>query len=95
MMAWVGMVDGKGSQVRWMVDEADRPVSVNGDRYLAMIRNCVWPEVRYRSSRRHFWWQQDGASAHCTAAVPSFKVRRPRHGGIKDLDFQPNFILAQ
>ena len=55
-----------------MVDEEDRPVSVNAARYLAMLRDFVWPEIRHRSSRRHFWWQQDGASSHCTTAVLDF-----------------------
>ena len=72
VMAWVGLVDGKGLVVRWMVDEAGRPVSVTSDRYLAMLRDLVWPEVRHRSSRRLFWWQQDGATSHCTDVVLNF-----------------------
>ena len=47
-------------------------MSVTSNRYLAMVRNLVWPGVRYRSSRRSFWWQQDGATSHCTDVVLDF-----------------------
>ena len=58
LMAWVGVVDGTALKVRWMTDEEDRPVSVTSARYLAMLRDEVWPEVRHRSSHRRYWWQQ-------------------------------------
>ena len=72
VMAWCGLVDGKALEVRWMVDADGRPASVTSERYLAMIREEVWPEVRFRSSRRLFWWQQDGATSHTANVVLDF-----------------------
>ena len=71
-MAWVALVDGRALAVRWMVDERGRPTSVTSDRYLAMVRDSVWPEVRYASSRRKYWWQQDSATSHTTNNVLDF-----------------------
>ena len=79
IMAWVALVDGVGLTVRWMTDESGRSVSVTADRYLSMIRDYVWPEVRHRSSRRHYWWQQDGATSHCTNLVLDFVGQKFRN----------------
>ena len=65
LMAWCGLVDGKMLTVRWMVDKDGRPASVNGERYGDLLKQ-VWPEVRQRSSRRNYWWMQDGATSHTT-----------------------------
>ena len=72
VMAWVALVDGRALEVRWMVDEEGRNVSVTGDRYLNMIQNQVWPEVRGRARRNGYWWMQDGATSHTTLAVLNF-----------------------
>ena len=37
-----------------------------------MIRDEVSPEVIFRASQRQWWWQQDGASVHCTDTVIDF-----------------------
>ena len=77
VMAWCGMVDGKMLAVRWMIDESGRPASVDSDRYQATIQQ-VWAEVRNRSSRRHFWWMQDGATSHVTNVNLNFLVEKFR-----------------
>ena len=77
VMAWCGMVDGRMLRVRWMVDEAGRPVSVNGDRYQSLLQD-VWPEVRHQSSRRRYWVMQDGATSHTTAVNLNFLLDKFR-----------------
>ena len=72
VMAWVCIGDGRTLTVRWMVDDNGRPASVNAERYLSMLREDVWPEVRSRAGRRQYWWQQDGATSHTTNAVLDF-----------------------
>ena len=72
VMAWVAIVDGRVLEVRWMVDEEGRNVSVNGERYCSMIADHVWPEVRGRARRNQYWWQQDGATSHMTKDVLEF-----------------------
>ena len=78
VMAWVAIVDGKCLKVRWMVDEEGRNVSVTGDRYLSMIEEEVWPEVRRRAARNGYWWQQDGATSHTTNAILNFLLDKFR-----------------
>ena len=77
VMAWCGMVDGRMLQVRWMVDEAGRPASVNGDRYQALLQE-VWPEVRFLSNLREYWAMQDGATSHTTAVNLAFLLDKFR-----------------
>ena len=71
VMAWVAIVDGKALEVRWMVDEEGRNVSVNSELYLNMLKQ-VWEEVRLRSSRLQLWWMQDGARPYTTEDVLNF-----------------------
>ena len=71
VMAWVAIVDGKTLEVRWMVDEEGRNVSVNSELYLNMLKQ-VWEEVRLRSSRLQLWWMQDGARPYTTEDVLNF-----------------------
>ena len=78
-MAWVALIDGVGLTLRWMVDENGRSVSVTGQRYLSMLRDCVWPDIRFGSSRRKYFWQQDGASSHVTKEVLDFVDQRFQH----------------
>jgi len=72
VMGWVALVDGKALRVRWMEDDEGRPMSVNGARYLAMVRDDVWPEIRIQAGRRRYWWMQDGATCHTTDDVLAF-----------------------
>ena len=66
VMAWVGIVDGQVLPVHWFEG------SVDGPTYLAMLQTVVWPAIRGRVTRRAFWFQQDGASPHCTGEVLAF-----------------------
>ena len=75
VMAWCGMVDGKMLKVRWMVDEAGRPATVNSARYGELLQE-VWKEVRHRSSRRRFHWMQDGATSHVTNVNLNFLLEK-------------------
>lgn len=72
VMAWVAVVDGRALEVRWMVDDAGRNVSVTGERYLNMWKNDVWPEIRGIVRRNGYWGMQDGATSHTTADVMAF-----------------------
>ena len=68
-MFWAGLVDRRMLTVQWMIDDAGGPVSVTAERYLAMIKEDVWPEVRPRAAQLRYWWQQDGARPHTTDEV--------------------------
>ena len=81
VMAWAAVVDGGALQIRWMIDEDGRPVMVNSDRYLEMLRGRVWPEVRGRAAQRRWWWMQDGATPHTTDNVLDF-LNEKFHGRI-------------
>ena len=48
------------------VSEIGRPQSVNSERYQEMLKDRVWPEIKYRSSQREYWFMQDGATSHTT-----------------------------
>jgi hypothetical protein len=76
VMAWCGVVDGRMLEVRWMVDEDGWPELVMLQRYQAMLQNQVWPEVRNRSSRWHYWFMQDGATSHTTNLNIDFLVEK-------------------
>ena len=60
-MCWAGVVEGKVI-IHWF----DPNISVNGDTYLDMLVNVVWPQVRGVAARRGYWFQQDGATVHTT-----------------------------
>ena len=66
VMAWVGIVDGQVLPVHWFSGSVDDPT------YLEMLRTKVWPAIRNRASQKQYWFQQDGASPHCTLDVLSF-----------------------
>lgn len=54
-------------------EERGRTVSVTAARYEHMLRHFFVPELRRRGiSLGRCWFQQDGATAHTTAAVLSF-----------------------
>ena len=71
VMAWSALVDGSVLRIRWM-DEPHRPPTVTAASYLEMLKNEVWPEVRGLAGRRGWWWQQDGATVHCSDEVLAF-----------------------
>ena len=49
------------------VDENDRHVTVNGERYRAMLEDYLWPELD-ELDINDMWFQKDGATSH-TALV--------------------------
>ena len=78
LMAWCGVVDGQMLSVRWMVDDVGRPTSVTSERYQALLKDDVWPEVRNASSRRRYWFMQDGATSHTTNLNVNFLLEKFR-----------------
>ena len=51
----------------FFVDENDRHVTVNGERYRAMLEDYLWPELD-ELDINDMWFQQNGATSH-TARV--------------------------
>ena len=49
------------------MDENDRHVTVNGERYRAMLEDYLWPALD-ELDNNDMWFQQDGATSH-TARV--------------------------
>ena len=66
VMAWVGMVDGRILPIYWFEG------SVNGEKYLDMLKNSLWPSIRSRATRQNYWMQQDGAAPHISGPVMDF-----------------------
>ena len=60
IMVWAGLVDGPVLMVRWMINDGGGPVSVTAEKYLAVIKENVWSEVRPRAAQLQCWWQQEG-----------------------------------
>ena len=64
IMCWAGLIDGK-IMLHWFnVNE-----NVNQTVYLDMLQKILWPKVRNVSSRKAYWFQQDGATAHTALTV--------------------------
>ena len=61
VMCWAAVVDGRVLSLVWF----DAGTSVNSDTYLSLLRENLWPEVKSLSSRRKYFFQQDGAPCHC------------------------------
>ena len=59
-MAWVGFVNGKLLPIHWFEG------SVNGNQYLEMLKNKVWPPVGGTATRDGQWFMQDGPKPHTT-----------------------------
>jgi hypothetical protein len=71
VMCWAGVVEGK-IITHWF----EQNVSVNGDVYLEMLKDVVWPQVRSVATRRGLWFQQDGATVHTTVAARQWLSQR-------------------
>ena len=76
VMVWVALVNGLALKILWMVE--GRNVSVNGERYLNMLQNQVWPEVMGIVRRNSYWWMQDGDMSHTTLEVLRFLLDKCR-----------------
>ena len=46
VMAWCGLVDGKMLELRWILEEKGRPLSVTSQQYQEILQKQVWPEVQ-------------------------------------------------
>ena len=59
IMIFVAIVDGQIP----IVHAFDKSQTVNGACYLALIKEVLWPALRYKATRKDYWWMQDGASS--------------------------------
>lgn len=64
VMCWAAIVGGK-VMLHWF----DRESSVNGEAYLNVLKEVLWPAIRRSATARQFWFQQDGATIHTTQAA--------------------------
>jgi hypothetical protein len=79
VMAWVGLIDGKILPVYWFQNENGSPISVNGEAYRNMLNEHVYPLIKYSITRKQWWYQQDGATPHCT--VENIELLKKKFGG--------------
>ena len=52
----------------FIVDENDRHVTVNGERYRSMLGDYLWPELD-EPDINDMWFQQDGATSHTARII--------------------------
>ena len=76
VMCWAGVIEGQ-LIIHWF----DNNVSVNGQTYLNMLKEKVWPKIRNLASRRMYWFQQDGAAVHTTKDVREW-LNKTFHGRV-------------
>ena len=74
-MIFAAIVDGKVSVSHASINENGRRESVNGDYYLKVLQESIWPTFISFETREGFWWVQDGAPAHCTTAAKEFILK--------------------
>ena len=60
VMAWVGIVNGRLLPIHWFAG------SVDGNQYLNMLKDKVWPALKRYSTKEQIWFMQDGARPHTT-----------------------------
>ncbi|KAK9886045.1 hypothetical protein WA026_014830 [Henosepilachna vigintioctopunctata] len=60
---WCGLWAGRIMDPYFFKTEAGRNITVNGDRYRAMITDYLIPEIEARGLDE-IWFQQDGATCH-------------------------------
>ena len=59
---WCGFHSGGVIGPYFLVDENDRHVTVNGERYCTMLEDYLWPELD-ELDINDMWFQQDGATS--------------------------------
>lgn len=64
VMCWAAVTDG-----RVLIHWHDPGTSVNGEAYLNLLVQGLWPELRDSVKKQKLWFQQDGATVHTTRAV--------------------------
>ena len=59
VMSWAAMINGE-IILHWF------PLKTNVDQhvYLDMLETVLWPRVRSVSTRRQYWYEQDGATSN-------------------------------
>ena len=62
LMAWAGVINGRILPIVWF----KKGESVNSDRYLDMLKKKLWPAIRSDPLVSEYYYQQDGATPHCT-----------------------------
>lgn len=72
IMIFVAIVDGQIP----IVHAFDKSQTVNGACYLEFLKEVVWPALRYKTTRKGYWWMQDGAPPHCTNLVKDFLLEK-------------------
>ena len=65
-MCFVCVVDGRILDPFWFQDDKGKNVSVNTDAYIKMLKTHIIPQMKKMKNFQKFWWQQDGASCHCS-----------------------------
>ena len=60
---WCGFHAGGVIGAYFFVDENARHVTVNGERYRAMLEDYLWPELD-ELDMNDMWFQQDGATCY-------------------------------
>ena len=70
---WCGFHAGGVIRPYFFVEENDRHVTVNGERYRAMLEDYLWPESD-EIEINDMWFQQDGATSH-TAPKSTMKIQ--------------------
>ena len=68
VMAWAGIADGKILPLFWF----DEGQSVNSDAYFHVLEEHLWPAVRDEANSEQFYYQQDGATPHCSNKCMQF-----------------------
>ena len=72
IMIFVAIVDGQIS----IVHAFDKSQTENGTCYLALLKEVVWPALRYKATRKGYWWMQDGAPPHCSSLAMEFLIEK-------------------
>ena len=67
-MCWAGIIDGRILPMVWFEPGS----SVKGEKYLKLLQGDLWPQVKTLATRSQYWFQQDGATCHCTDKALSF-----------------------
>ena len=69
VMAWVGVVGNKVLPVHWFEEKK----GVNGEAYLQLLKETVWPAVRTRATRNRLYFMQHRAIPHTNNQVMQFQ----------------------
>ena len=65
---WCGFLAGGVIGPYFFVDENDRHVTVNGERYRAMLEDYLWPELD-ELDIHDMWFQQDSITSHTARVI--------------------------